>query len=181
MALSEDDPDRDLVYDACGRTPVCARLERAPWIYQGSFSKTLAPGLRRDYLAAAPEPMPLLTRLKQAADLHSNRIGQWLVLPELNRSDYDRRIAALAQRTRNRRDAFEIPLRRHVSGAATWQTPPGGLFFWLTRTRRIDTRLPLSRSLEAGAAFMPGGLSCQCMDPLAGKSASTSPCQRDAG
>src|SRR6185295_9972420 len=37
VALFEDDPYRDLVYDNCDRTPVCARLQRAAWIYQGSF------------------------------------------------------------------------------------------------------------------------------------------------
>lgn len=37
VVLLEDDPYRDLVYEACDRTPVCARLERASWIYQGSF------------------------------------------------------------------------------------------------------------------------------------------------
>jgi len=38
LPLFEDDPYRDLAYDPCERTPVCARLQRAPWIYQGSFS-----------------------------------------------------------------------------------------------------------------------------------------------
>lgn len=45
LPLFEDDPYRDLVYEPCERTPVCALLEKAPWIYQGSFSKSLAPGL----------------------------------------------------------------------------------------------------------------------------------------
>jgi len=156
LPLFEDDPYRDLVYDPCERTPVCARLARAPWIYQGSFSKSLAPGLRLGYLAASPELVPLLTRLKQAADLHSNRIGQWLVLQQLNDPDYAKRIAELARRYRQRRDAFETALRRHFSGLAQWHTPPGGLFFWLTLNQRIDTRLLLPQAIEAGVAFMPG-------------------------
>lgn len=156
LPLFEDDPYRDLVYDPCERTPVCARLERAPWIYQGSFSKNLAPGLRLGYLAASPELMPYLVRLKQAADLHSNRVSQWLVLQQLNDPAYGRRVEELAGRYRQRRDAFESALRRHFGDLASWQTPPGGLFFWLTLNRRTDTRLLLPLAIEAGVAFMPG-------------------------
>ncbi len=156
IPLFEDDPYRDLVYDACERTPVCARLQRAPWIYQGSFSKSLAPGLRLGYLVASPELLPFLTRLKQAADLHSNRVSQWLVLQQLNDAARDQRLAELADRYHQRRDAFEAALRRHFGDLASWQTPPGGLFFWLTLNRRIDTRLLLPRAIEAGVAFMPG-------------------------
>ncbi len=154
--LFEDDPYRDLVYDACERTPACARLQRAPWIYQGSFSKSLAPGLRLGYLAASPELLPFLTRLKQAADLHSNRVSQWLVLQQLNDPAREQRLVALAERYRQRRDAFEAALRRHFGELASWQTPPGGLFFWLTLNLRVDTRLLLPKAIEAGVAFMPG-------------------------
>ncbi len=156
VPLFEDDPYRDLVYDACERTPVCARLQRAPWIYQGSFSKSLAPGLRLGYLAASPELLPFLTRLKQAADLHSNRVSQWLVLQQLNDTACEQRLRELAQSYRQRRDAFEAALRRHFGDLARWQTPPGGLFFWLTLNRRIDTRLLLPAAIDAGVAFMPG-------------------------
>lgn len=154
--LFEDDPYRDLVYDACERRPVCALLRRAPWIYQGSFSKSLAPGLRLGYLAASPELLPFLTRLKQAADLHSNRVSQWLVLQQLNDPARESRLLELAGRYRQRRDAFEAALRRHFGDLASWQTPLGGLFFWLTLKRRVDTRQLLPKAIEAGVAFMPG-------------------------
>ncbi|HJV27383.1 MAG TPA: PLP-dependent aminotransferase family protein [Aromatoleum sp.] len=152
----EDDPYRDLVYDDCERTPVCAQLRKAPWIYQGSFSKSLAPGLRLGYLVASPELLPFLTRLKQAADLHSNRMSQWLVLQQLNDPQRPATVQTLAAAYRARRDAFEAALRRHFGDIATWETPPGGLFFWLTLNRRIDTRELLPKAIEANVAFMPG-------------------------
>ncbi|MHB1333725.1 MAG: aminotransferase-like domain-containing protein [Sulfuriferula sp.] len=156
LPLFEDDPYRDLAYDPCERKPVCALLQQAPWIYQGSFSKSLAPGLRLGYLAASPELLPYLTRLKQAADLHSNRISQWLVLQQLNDPARHQHMEELVTYYRQRRDTFEAGLQRHFGDLARWQTPPGGLFFWLTLNRCIDTRKLLPKALEEGVAFMPG-------------------------
>jgi 2-aminoadipate transaminase len=156
VPLFEDDPYRDLVYDDCDRSSVCARLRNAPWIYQGSFSKSLAPGLRLGYLVASPELLPALTRLKQAADLHSNRMSQWLVLQQLRDPNRHARLLDLVQTYRLKRDAFEASLTRHLGTLATWQKPAGGLFFWLTLNQCIDTRSLLAEAIEAGVAFMPG-------------------------
>jgi 2-aminoadipate transaminase len=156
VPLFEDDPYRDLSYDACDRTPVCALIKRAPWIYQGSFSKSLAPGLRLGYLAASPELIPYLTRLKQAADLHSNRVSQWFVLECLQDAGRTQRINDVVALYRRKRDAFADALEKHFGGLARWQMPPGGLFFWLELSRRLDTRKLLPRAIERGVAFMPG-------------------------
>jgi len=154
--LFEDDPYRELVYDPCDRSPVCARLHRAPWIYQGSFSKVLAPGLRLGYLVASRDLMPHLVRLKQAADLHSSRISQWLVANYLDASDRQARLERLRRLYRDKRDRFAESLARHFADLAEWQLPPGGLFFWLQLKRPIDTRPLLAAALADGVAFMPG-------------------------
>ena len=156
VPLFEDDPYRDLVFDECDRTPVCARLKRASWIYQGSFSKSLAPGLRLGYLVASPDLLPYLVRLKQAADLHSNRLSQWIVLEQLRSPMRAARTAGLVETYRRRRDAFAASLEKHFAGLADWQIPPGGLFFWLELKTPIDTRSLLAAAIERGVAFMPG-------------------------
>jgi 2-aminoadipate transaminase len=156
VAVFEDDPYRDLAYDPCERTPVCARLKRALWIYQGSFSKTLAPGLRLGFLAASPELMPYLIRLKQAADLHSNRISQWIVLNQLSDPAREARLTGIVDGYRRKRDAFAHSLTCHLGNLASWDTPPGGLFFWLKLKRASDTRALLAKAIERGVAFMPG-------------------------
>lgn len=156
VPLFEDDPYRDLAYDECERTPACALLERASWIYQGSFSKSLAPGLRLGYLAASPDLMPYLIRLKQAADLHSSRISQWFVLQQLQDPRRPQRIAEVVATYRDKRDRFAASLARHFGGLARWQVPAGGLFYWLQLQARVDTRPLLDQAIERGVAFMPG-------------------------
>lgn len=156
--LFEDDPYRDLAYDPCDTSPIAARLERASWVYQGSFSKSFAPGLRLGYLASSPDLLPYLVRLKQAADLHSNRISQWWVLQQLTDPGRDARLARLVASYRDRRDAFARQLERHFGDLARWDSPPGGLFFWLLFDPELalDTQALLAPALERGVAFMPG-------------------------
>lgn len=156
VPLFEDDPYRDLVYDPCSRTPVCAQLKKASWMYQSSFSKSLAPGLRLGYMIASPNLIPYLTRLKQAADLHSSRISQWIVLQLLEDPHRGDRLQSLAQSYAARRDHFQLLLEQHLGDWADWQKPPGGLFFWLRLQRHCDTRQLLTKAIDRGLAFMPG-------------------------
>jgi DNA-binding transcriptional MocR family regulator len=154
--LFEDDPYRDLVYGDCDRQPVCSYMEQGNWIYQSSFSKTLAPGLRLGYLACSPSLYPVLSRLKQAADLHSNRLSQQLVLSLLTRTDYRQRLTRVTAAYREKRDYFDSLLQQYFVDLADWARPDGGLFFWLKLAANIDTRGLLQRAIANGVAFMPG-------------------------
>ena len=156
VTLFEDDPYRDLVYDPCETTPICARIRKTSWIYQGSFSKSLAPGLRLGFLAASPDLVPYLVRLKQAADLHSNRVSQWLVLKMLENPERQERLGFLRDLYRRKRDDFSTLLGKHFSHTASWDIPKGGLFFWLKLKNPVDTRELLQSALDGGVAFMPG-------------------------
>ena len=156
--LFEDDPYRDLVYEPCERTPVASFVRRSEWVYLSSFSKTLAPGLRLGYLVSSPALHAPLLRLKQAADLHSNRLAQRIVLDLLDDPGAEARMERVRDAYRLRRDLFERSLRRHFADLARWTRPAGGLFFWLEMTSGRPLRLldALPAALEAGVAFMPG-------------------------
>ncbi|PKQ19741.1 MAG: GntR family transcriptional regulator [Actinobacteria bacterium HGW-Actinobacteria-6] len=156
LTIFEDDPYRELVYDEVDRTPICAHINRASWIYQSSFSKSFMPGIRVGYLIASPGLMPHLVRLKQATDLHTNRFGQWLAHGHLTSPMLPERLAHLRSAYSAKRDAMEAALREHFGDLAEWTTPPGGLFFWLRLRVPIDTRALLPAMLERGVAFMPG-------------------------
>ncbi len=156
LPLIEDEPYCELDYDGVDKPPICSLVQRAPWVFQGSFSKILMPGLRVGYLIAHPSLITHLVRLKQAADLHTNRPGQWLALEYMRSAEKPARLAQLQAFYRERRDAFAAALESEFSDLADWQVPSGGLFFWLKLKQVRDTRPLLQPALAAGVAFMPG-------------------------
>ena len=156
VVLFEDDPYRELAYDPCERRPACSFMRGGSWVYQGSFSKVLAPGLRVGFLAASEDLYTPLYRLKQAADLHTSRPGQWAALHYLNDTSRPERLRRLTQHYRIRRDRFAEALEQHLRGLAEWEVPPGGLFFWLRLAPGIDPDALLARAAEREVLFTPG-------------------------
>lgn len=62
----------------------------------------------------------------------------------------------LASCYRRKRDAFVKALEEHFGELADWTVPNGGLFFWLSLKRKLDTRTLFNKALARGVAFMPG-------------------------
>src|SRR5207237_5674566 len=69
VTVLEDDPYGELRYRGAALPPVAGIERDAPVIHLGSFSKTLAPGLRLGYAVADARTIRALTIAKQAADL----------------------------------------------------------------------------------------------------------------
>jgi len=156
VTLVEDEPYRELVFDEVKAAPITSRLKKTDWIYTGTVSKTLLPGLRVGYLICSKELFPHLLRLKQAADLHTNRIGQWQAAQWLGTEKFQQHLAELRSFYRVRRDAMQQALEEHFGELADWNMPQGGLFFWLKLKNPIDTRTLMHRALAVDVAFMPG-------------------------
>ena len=156
VILFEDDPYRDLAYEPCERRPAVSWMKSGSWIYQGSFSKTLAPGLRLGFMVASRDLFPHLLLLKQAADLHSNRLSQYMVINQLTSQDRAARRDFLVSAYREKRDAFDASMRQHLGNAVEWELPPGGLFFWLTLPDHVDPDALLAAAIERNVLFTPG-------------------------
>lgn len=156
VTLIEDEPYRELTFDGGSARPIVSRLKKASWIYTGTVSKTLMPGLRVGYLIATPDLFPHLLKLKQSADLHTNRVGQWQALQWIGTEHYREHLLELRSFYRQRRDLFQAALQTYFSDLADWNEPQGGLFFWLTLKQPLDTRTLLDTALAQNVAFMPG-------------------------
>lgn len=158
-AIIEDDPYGELYFDAPPPDPM---VNDAPsrTVYLGSFSKVLAPGLRVGYVVAPVELIAQLARLKQAADLHTASLDQRIVSALIDDGTLDRHLPNIRAGYRGQRDALAAALSRHLRGQARWQTPQGGMFFWLELVdaagRRRSSQQLLELAIGEGVAFVPG-------------------------
>jgi 2-aminoadipate transaminase len=154
--LLEDDAYHDLRYDGEPLPPLCALVD-SPWaLYLGTFSKTIAPGLRIGYVYGAPPVIERLAQLKQIADLHSGSLTQRVVFEYCQRGYLQPGIERFCTAYRARRDALLNALETHLSGHATWTRPAGGMFVWVTLPEGQDAEALLRRAMEHGVVFVPG-------------------------
>lgn len=163
IALIEDGAYQNLRYDGEPVPPIMALdiarsggIEKARTIYSGSFSKTLAPGLRVGFVVAAMPVIRKLVLMKQAADLHSSTINQ-IAIANVAERIFSEQVAKIRQAYSARRDAMLAALAKHMPSTASWTKPEGGMFIWVRLPEGMDGAELLARSIETErVAFVPG-------------------------
>ncbi len=163
--IVEDDPYRELRYNGQD-IPSLVEIEGqqlgADWnergrvIHLGTFSKSLAPGLRVGWAVAPTPVIRQMVLAKQGADLHTSTLTQMIVSELLAENTIQRNVPQLRAVYRERRDAMLDALAQYVGSQATWTHPDGGLFLWLRLSDSFDTQALLERALEKQVAYVPG-------------------------
>ena len=163
MAVIEDAAYQALRYDG-EAIPAMLALEVARkgsidacrTLYCGSFSKTLAPGLRVGWVCGAADVISQLVLMKQAADLHSATLNQ-MAINTVARSVFEDHTAKLRSTYSARRDTMLAALKAHMPDGVSWTQPEGGMFIWLTLPKTLDGGALLRTALESQkVAFVPG-------------------------
>ena len=155
VPVVEDNPYGDLWFD---EEPPAALSSLWPEgsIYLGSFSKVLTPGFRLGYLIAPKELYPKLLQAKQAADLHTPGFNQRVVHEVIRNGFLDQHVPSIRARYKANRDAMAAALGEHLPAGCEWQSPAGGMFFWIRLPAGLDAMALLERAVEAGVAYVPG-------------------------
>src|SRR5690606_19610094 len=106
IPVLEDDPYGDLRYEG-EALPTLHQLDRlGVTVYTGSFSKVFLPGLRVGWIKGPEEVIRRLAVAKQAADLCTPSLSQWLVLRALEEGLLDGQMERVRALYRQRRDAM---------------------------------------------------------------------------
>jgi len=161
LIVVEDDVYRELAYEGHAPPALWTRDGEAPVVRLGSFSKTLAPGLRVGWINAS---RGLLERLSAAGVLESggcvSQFAASVVGRLLASGGYDEHLAELRRAYAARRDALAGALRSHLPAGCGCTSPAGGFFIWLTLPAGLAATALLPLAESHGVAFAPGARFC---------------------
>ncbi|HMK69469.1 MAG TPA: PLP-dependent aminotransferase family protein [Xanthobacteraceae bacterium] len=135
----------------------CGSLNRSRVVYLGTFSKTVAPGLRIGWICASRAVIGRLVLIKQASDLNVSVINQMVMHQLVDKGAHAQLIAKARAHYRPKRDAMLVSLRTQMPSGVTWTKPQGGFFVWVTLPEAVSGYSLLSRAVEeTKVAFVPG-------------------------
>lgn len=158
LLVVEDDPYGRLRFSGEALPGLGAHPEAGDWVYLGTVSKILAPGLRVAWLATSVGSLyERLVTAKQACDLHTGTFTQRVVYQVVRQPRWlDQHVEQLTAVYRSRRDVMLSSLQENLPDGCRWTEPDGGLFLWVELPRKADTLDLLRQAAEHRVAFVPG-------------------------
>ena len=154
ILIVEDNPYGLLWFDQPA-PPAMRSVEEKGIIYLGSFSKTLAPGLRVGWVVAPHGIREKLILASEAAVLSPSPFSQLVIADYLSHNDWRVQIDHFREIYRERRDAMVQALATELPGVVH-TTPGGGFFLWLTLPEGLNSKEMLPRAVTELVAYTPG-------------------------
>lgn len=155
LLLLEDDPYGLLGFD--GPPPRAIRADDDQQVvYLGSFSKTIASGLRVGWAVAPHGVREKLVLAAESAVLCPSNYAQLTVSEYLATQPWREQVKVFQELYRERRDALLDSMDQLMPDGTTWTVPKGGFYSWVTLPEGLDSKAMLPRAVAALVAYVPG-------------------------
>ncbi len=122
----------------------------------GTFSKTLAPGLRVAWAVGVPEVVRQFAMAKQGADLHTGALAQAVACEFVRRGWLPAQVERIRTTYLARRDAMVEAIEEYFPEGVAYTHPQGGLFLWVTLPEDLNAVDLLRDAAARKVAFVPG-------------------------
>lgn len=155
--IVEDDVYRDLSFDGHPVDSFYALAEGKQVLSIGSFSKTLAPGLRLGWLVGSADD------IQRGVHAGTSQMGgganpftAQIVAEFCCAGHWERHVEQLRSLYQKRRDVALSALSRAMPDGVTWTTPAGGFFIWLTLPEGLSAQDVKQAAAQRGVVVAAG-------------------------
>ncbi|MEP7287691.1 MAG: PLP-dependent aminotransferase family protein [Chloroflexota bacterium] len=155
--IIEDDVYRYLGFERSLPTSFYALAQGERVMSIGSFSKTLAPGLRIGWLTGSPEA------IQQCVNAGTTQMGgganplaAQMVMEYCLKGYWEWHIQRLQALYQQRRDTALAALSQFMPADVIWTTPLGGFFIWITLPKTIFAQEVKRLALHQGVTLSSG-------------------------
>ena len=121
----------------------------------GSFSKTLAPALRVGWIRASKELLAPLVAYKEAMDLHTNGLAQYILSDYLENKDNFLKHKKLVRKVYKKKMQIFVSFLDEILPEFKYTKPKGGMFIY-GKFENINGSELVNKCIENGVVFVPG-------------------------
>lgn len=158
VAIIEDDYDHEFHYEGQPVHPLISLDASGVVCYLGTFSKTLAPGLRKGYIIAPSQVIERLAAQRLLRDRQGDRVTEAALAELMEDGTLARHTRKMQHIYMQRRDALARALDRHLGAVVSFELPRGGMTMWVNvLDEHVDVEAWHQRALAMGVAVSPGG------------------------
>lgn len=155
--IVEDDVYRELAFQD-ELPPTFLALSNGEGVFSiGSFSKSLAPGLRLGWLVSSADA------IQNCVDCGTTQMGgganpftAQVVAEYCRQGHWETHIQSLRELYHQRRDVALDALRRHMPERVSWTQPTGGFFIWISLPESVFAQDVKRMALERGVMLAAG-------------------------
>jgi 2-aminoadipate transaminase len=152
--ILDDDAYGEIHFDAERPASLAAIADGRGVVTVGTFSKTVATGLRVGWLQADPALIERLARVR--FDMGNSPLLHHMLHAFIASGAYAEHVARMRPVYASKMEALERSLREHVGPYATFRAPRGGFFLWLELRPGLTAEAVQRAAIEEGVVFPVG-------------------------
>ncbi len=153
VPIFEDECYADLIFEREYEHAIRSLDDSNFVLHVGSFSKSLAPGVRLGYVVAPWQVMGQMLALK--TDIGTGTLSQ-MVVADFLEHNFESHMDHLRSGLERKRDTMMAALGEHFGPLVHVDVPRGGMFLWVRFPENVDVRTVVAAAREQGVAYNSG-------------------------
>lgn len=154
FAIIEDDYDHEFHFEAKSMLPLASMEHAQNVIYISSLSKLVAPAVRIGYITGPSAFIDSLAQLRSIIDRQGDTIMELAVAELMEDGAIHRHAKRAFGIYAERRELMDQYLSAYLSRQASYQQPEGGLAYWVTFNRPVNTEELQQKLLKKGVSVI---------------------------